>query len=572
MKFYEAFKNRPILNLFIATFILMFALNVFKTYSFYNHVASKIYQDIFKNFYIVGLLNIFMFHIIFLVFRRFFKTAIYIYSILIFLLCSTDFLLIKEFSATINPIIIDAIVNTNFNEADEFIQVFFDIKFFMTIFVFALISILVLCINTNKCRCSKNKSRLNKVYHVLLTLYILAIIAFSIDMTSKILKDKDYKEKLSKNTLIEFILANLDYVSSDNYISALKNIDKHYESTTKKNSNITAKTKIKNIIMIIGESLQRDYMQIYGYKLADTPNMQKLLETNHLIKFSDTISSSTYTNASLQRMLNFSNYESTLPWYDSLNIIDMFKILGYKTSWISNQEGFNKTQNIANSVSKRADNVIYLKYGDKDSLEQVDEKLLPYISKVAKNSSEYNFYIIHLMGSHVRYDRRYPKEFIKFKQNDINITKLNEKQNAQIADYVNSVLYNDYIINEIYSIFKDYESLIVYASDHGETLYRHKDILEHGVLNRFTLEIPLIFIGSDKFIANYPEIWKRLQKAKDDPFMTDDIIHTLSDIVGAKPLEFDEKRSLISDKFNMHRKRIVQDVDYDSIKRQIEYQ
>ena len=103
-------------------------------------------------------------------------------------------------------------------------------------------------------------------------------------------------------------------------------------------------------------------------------------------------------------------------------------------------------------------------------------------------------------------------------------------------------------------------------------LYRHKDILEHGVLNRFTLEIPLIFIGSDKFIANYPEIWKRLQKAKDDPFMTDDIIHTLSDIVGAKPLEFDEKRSLISDKFNIHRKRIVQDVDYDSIKRQIEYQ
>ncbi|MCA6133128.1 sulfatase-like hydrolase/transferase, partial [Campylobacter concisus] len=129
-----------------------------------------------------------------------------------------------------------------------------------------------------------------------------------------------------------------------------------------------------------------------------------------------------------------------------------------------------------------------------------------------------------------------------------------------------SVLYNDHIINEIYKFFKDDETLIVYLSDHGETLFKKDNVLEHGITNRFVLEIPLIFIGTDKFKAKYPEIWQKLENAKDYKFMSDDIIHTFADIIGVKPLEYNASRSLISGEFNASRKRLINGVDYENIK------
>lgn len=47
--------------------------------------------------------------------------------------------------------------------------------------------------------------------------------------------------------------------------------------------------------------------------------------------------------------------------------------------------------------------------------------------------------------------------------------------------------------------------------------------------------------------------------------MSDDLAHTLADILGVLPLEFNPKRSLLKDKFDITRKRIVDDkFDYDT--------
>lgn len=46
-------------------------------------------------------------------------------------------------------------------------------------------------------------------------------------------------------------------------------------------------------------------------------------------------------------------------------------------------------------------------------------------------------------------------------------------------------------------------------------------------------------------------------------YMTDDLIHTILDIVGIKTPEFDETRSVINEKFNAKRKKIYTGKDYD---------
>ena len=56
------------------------------------------------------------------------------------------------------------------------------------------------------------------------------------------------------------------------------------------------------------------------------------------------------------------------------------------------------------------------------------------------------------MGNHDRYESRYPKEFEIFTQSDI---RQDFGDKNKIAAYLNSVLYGDFVLNEIIERFAD---------------------------------------------------------------------------------------------------------------------
>ena len=325
------------------------------------------------------------------------------------------------------------------------------------------------------------------------------------------------------------------------------------------------KPRAKNIVLIIGESLQRGHMSLYGYGIQTTPLLEGLEASGNLIKFSDTISPYATTNQVLMRLLNFSNYESERQkaWFRSLSIIDMFGLSGYRTFWISNQEAFGAHALSAKSAADRADGEIFLSKSNLYETVRIkpDGALLPLINQAKAGQSERNFYVIHLIGNHMDYSLRYPEGFGKFSEADVK-AKLTSDQKKVVAYYDNSVLYNDFVINEIFKIFSDGDSLIVYLSDHGENLYENGR-LGHGMESRFSYEIPLLFIASREFLTANAELWQRLDAAKDKPFMSDDLAHLLADIIGVAPLELDTSRSPIRSDFNASRKRITGESDYD---------
>ena len=325
------------------------------------------------------------------------------------------------------------------------------------------------------------------------------------------------------------------------------------------------KSRVKNIVLIIGESLQRGHMSLYGYGIRTTPLLEGLEASGNLIKFSDTISPYATTNQVLMRLLNFSNYESERQkaWFRSLSIIDMFSLSGYRTFWISNQEAFGAHALSAKSAADRADGETFLSKSNLYETVRIkpDGALLPLINQAKAGQSERNFYVIHLIGNHMDYSLRYPEGFGKFSEADIKF-KLSADQKKVVAYYDNSVLYNDFVINEIFKIFSADDSLIVYLSDHGENLYENGR-LGHGMESRFSYEIPLLFIASREFLTAHATLWQKLEAAKDKPFMSDDLAHMLADIIGAAPLELDTRRSPIRADFNTSRKRIVGESDYD---------
>ncbi|MGI0440398.1 sulfatase-like hydrolase/transferase [Helicobacter himalayensis] len=85
------------------------------------------------------------------------------------------------------------------------------------------------------------------------------------------------------------------------------------------------------VILIIGESTQRNYLNLYGYPLPTTPKLNALRDSQNLFVFSDVISPATHTDESLRKVLTFSNYENEqIPWYKQMNIIDTMKMLVLK--------------------------------------------------------------------------------------------------------------------------------------------------------------------------------------------------------------------------------------------------
>ncbi|WP_295150637.1 phosphoethanolamine transferase [Campylobacter sp.] len=598
--FFTALRERPVWRVFwLATALCLLACWA----KIHYQINGPIFVYIAESFPVVFIINLLIFHLCYLLSGRFFKLVSLVLLALIALIASAALFLIVNFDSSFNVVAIDALVHTDAAETREFVSQFLNPATIL------YLAVLLGCIFAALRAERRKKEQTHSGLRLLLAaLYLIYGTIFCADIAAKASQGKQgYITKLSQYVPLEFAFTIKDYLSDKNFITDMREVQLGYDEAKHANESVLnggansdpqsaasgfvsqnstpqspsaisnsknpdaainpalQKSRVKNIILIIGESLQRGHMSLYGYGVKNTPLLEGLEASGNLIKFSDTISPYGTTNQVLMRLLNFSDYESERKraWFRNLSIIDMFKLSGYRTFWISNQEAFGAHALSAKSAADRADAESFLSKSNLYETVRIkpDGALLPLINQAKTGQSERNFYVIHLIGSHMDYSLRYPEGFGKFSAADVK-AKLTSKQKEVIAYYDNSVLYNDFVINEIFKIFSGDDSLIVYLSDHGENLYENGR-LGHGMESRFTYEIPLLFIASREFLSDHATLWQRLAAAKDKPFMSDDLAHLLADIIGVAPLEFDEHKSPIRADFNASRKRIANGVDYD---------
>ena len=88
-------------------------------------------------------------------------------------------------------------------------------------------------------------------------------------------------------------------------------------------------------------------------------------------------------------------------------------------------------------------------------------------------AAEKNFYVIHLMGGHSLYYKRFPYRFTKFTAEDIHgeQSELPLEKRTELAQYANALYYNDSVVSGIMDRFREEDALVIYLSDHGETIY-----------------------------------------------------------------------------------------------------
>ena len=193
----------------------------------------------------------------------------------------------------------------------------------------------------------------------------------------------------------------------------------------------------------------------------------------------------------------------------------------------------------------------------------LDESLLKDLNLVLEESkSEKIFIVLHLIGTHHNYQERYPASFNVF-SGDVNSNFKSKESINKINHYDNAVLYNDFVVNSIIDLVKstNTNSFILYLSDHGEELYKDRNMAGHNQDNptQSMYEVPFLLWQSPKY-KNHRSIDIDANRR----YMTDDLFHSLADILEIRAEEVDSVRSIFSKSYKERKRLILGGQDYDT--------
>lgn len=496
-----------------------------------------------------------------------------------FLIGLCDIFLSLAFNAQLNTIFFTIVLSSNLLEAKEFLQFYASPKIIFALSGFILASFIFLYPQyTLRFIQYKPKPYIHRIYGALLFLVCLFLLTsklYSVDSQNAWLEEKNALFRYA-NVIIESITEHTSYITQ--YKNLTQILDQNL--TLRQKDEILSNTlHLPTIVLIIGESTQRNYMSLYNYALPTTPQLDALLQSGNLIVFSDVVSPHSHTNESLKKILTFSNYENAqTPWFMQQNLIDILNLAGYKTHWLSNQEAISIYGNVPEVLSQRAKYTHFSSINNSyNAGKAADGILIPLLEQtlMSFNQKEKNFYTIHLMGTHLGYKHRYPKAFSHFSPQDLKTHQLDtffhsqeQLNNSQLetkSHYLNAILYNDYVVRSIIESFADKEALVIYLSDHGDEVYDFRDFVGHTETmgSRFMIEVPFMVYMSESFKKKYPDIFAKVHQAKDKPFMSDDFIHSFLDLLGIVSKDSISSRSIFSPSYNQNRARIFSGKDYD---------
>ena len=311
-------------------------------------------------------------------------------------------------------------------------------------------------------------------------------------------------------------------------------------------------------VLILGESCDRDYMSVYGYRHKTNPLLEEMKDELYL--FDNVISSFTHTIANLKVMLSFENYENKDRSSTSGNVINYLKKSGYHTYWISNQGVIGNSNLFSALTAKGCDESAFLRMEHGFDPFIYDEVILPKLNEALKDDVDKKYIFIHLMGQHNQFYMRYPKAYEKF---NLKISGKTEKQQKSINQYLNATLYNDYVVAEILNTIKneDLYSTVLYVSDHGLEIYDVRDFVGHNYING--LEVPFIAWVSDIYKNEHANQVMQFSDFLMRPYMTDDIIHSIFDLLHIQFDSVSTQRSIFSPNF-LPRTRVVHSISMES--------
>ncbi len=279
--------------------------------------------------------------------------------------------------------------------------------------------------------------------------------------------------------------------------SYMVNTSRYYIYKSKENrkeillpdANIKDKEK-SVVVLVIGESARSENFSLYGYDRPTNPLLSKI---ENLHTFNAT-SCATYTTAGVKCILDYKDtndlYE-ILPNYLYRNNVE---VIWKTTNWgeppVHIKNFFNKED---------------LRNGCEGDLCNYDEILIKGLKEqITASTKDKILIILHTSTSHgPSYNTKYPPNFETFKPVCKSVELGDCSQEELINAYDNTIVYTDYLLASLIDDLKqlkDYNSTMMFVSDHGESLGEN-NLYMHGIPAAFApkeqLEIPFIVWTSD---------------------------------------------------------------------------
>ena len=308
--------------------------------------------------------------------------------------------------------------------------------------------------------------------------------------------------------------------------------------------------KPTTLVLVIGESTNRQRMSLYGYQRETTPNLDKLRD--QLAIFDNVVTPRPYTIEALQQVLTFADEENPDLYLSTPSLVSVMKQAGYKTYWITNQQTITKRNTMLTTFSKQADEQFYLNNNREQNARQYDGDVLDPFAKVLAEDAPRKFIVVHLLGTHMSYQYRYPPEYERFTDHSGAPAHVSEDQLPTYNAYDNAVLYNDFVVSSLIKRFAatDPNGFLLYLADHGEAVF---DAPKAEVLGRNEAAptdpmytIPFLLWNSPKWQAQQPRDFAQVLAR---PFSSSSLVHTWADLAGLDFAEHDRSRSLVSNEF-----------------------
>lgn len=333
----------------------------------------------------------------------------------------------------------------------------------------------------------------------------------------------------------------------EHYNTYIEELEKFKDIQNKKNfdSNFEAsKEEIgETYIFVIGESLNKRHMQLYGYTRQTTPNLQKLYNDGEILKLDNVLSNHVLTMSTLSLALTEAYIGSSKKYFDSASIVDILKKADFETIWLTNQNLLGAWDNLVSIIASNADQTISINnsIGTTTRTQNYDGELIKYLNKFLETKTSKNRAIfIHLMGSHLAYCQRFPQEYRVF--NDDLDEKTFGKNLASKKDiknfvncYDNSVLYNDFVVSSFIESIKKQEGVnaLIYMPDHAEEVfkaYAH----DPGKFTFNMTQIPFLFWFSQNYKNKYSTKYENILKNQKQYFSNDRLYDTLIGLTDIK--------------------------------------
>ena len=201
-------------------------------------------------------------------------------------------------------------------------------------------------------------------------------------------------------------------------------------------------------------------MSLFGYDIHDTTPRLKNLAQNPNFYHTVGISAASATSASFTMSINVVREPDNLKQLtlEATNLFNLAKQSGFETFYLSTQ-----SDAILSGSSNFIDHISTKELAPLQVYPQKDLYLLELIKN--QNYKQKNFIVLHQFSIHSPYEWTYGKNYkpeIVF----------SGQENPLLDQYDNAMLYNDWLISEMFNFFNKSEKpfYIIWASDHNELL------------------------------------------------------------------------------------------------------